>query len=52
MYFAFTTLSTVGFGDMHPRSNSERLIMALIMLFGVALFGFVMGELGDLLSRL
>lgn len=49
MYFAFTTLSTVGFGDYHPRSNMERLIMAFLMLFGVAVFGYVMGEFGDLL---
>jgi hypothetical protein len=43
-YFAFTSLSTVGFGDFHPRSNYERLFCALILLFGVALFSMIMGD--------
>jgi len=38
MYFSFTSLSTVGFGDYHPRSNSERLIGAAMLVFGVAIF--------------
>jgi len=43
MYFAFTSLSTVGFGDFHPRSNQERLVTAMILLFGVATFSYCMG---------
>ena len=43
MYFAFTTLSTVGFGDYHPRSNAERLVCAFILLIGVAIFSYIMG---------
>jgi hypothetical protein len=43
IYFAFTTLSTVGFGDYHPRSNAERLICAFILLIGVAIFSYIMG---------
>ena len=34
-YFSFTTLSTVGFGDMHPRGNSERVAGVVILLIGV-----------------
>ena len=48
-YFAFTSLSTVGFGDFHPRSNNERLICALILLFGVAIFSMIMGDFIDIL---
>ena len=44
MYFIFTTLSTVGFGDFNPRSNVERLILAFGMLLGVAIFSLIMGE--------
>jgi hypothetical protein len=43
MYYAFTSLSTVGFGDYHPRSDMERLFCALILLFGVAIFSYIMG---------
>lgn len=49
-YFAFTSLSTVGFGDLHPRSDYERLFTAFILLFGVAIFSFVMGNFIDILN--
>ena len=43
-YFAFTSLSTVGFGDYNPRSNIERIVCAFILLFGVAIFSYIMGN--------
>ena len=43
-YFAFTSLSTVGFGDYHPRGNIERMIGAFILLGGVAIFSLIMGN--------
>ena len=52
MYYAFTTLSTVGFGDYHPRSNSERIFCALILLVGVAIFSYIMGNFIDILHSI
>lgn len=49
-YFAFTSLSTVGFGDFHPRSNVERIFCAFILLFGVAIFSYIMGNFIDILA--
>jgi hypothetical protein len=49
-YFAFTSLSTVGFGDYHPRSNSERLLCGFILLFGVAIFSYCMGNFIGILA--
>mmetsp|Transcript_34331 Transcript_34331/g.52616 ORF Transcript_34331/g.52616 Transcript_34331/m.52616 type:complete len:152 (-) Transcript_34331:1105-1560(-) len=43
-YFAFTTLSTVGLGDLHPRSDYERMYTAFLLLFGVLLFSYVLGK--------
>lgn len=51
MYFAFTSLSTVGFGDYHPRGNTERLVGACILLFGVAIFSYIMGNFIDILNQ-
>jgi hypothetical protein len=48
-YFAFTTLSTVGYGDYHPRSDRERVLGGFIMLFGVAVFSFIMGNFTEIL---
>jgi hypothetical protein len=42
-YYAFTTLTTVGFGDFNPKSNMERLFIAAFMLFGVACFSYILG---------
>ena len=44
MYFAYTTLSTVGFGDFHPKSDWERLFGIVILLLGVAIFGLILGN--------
>jgi hypothetical protein len=40
----FTSLSTVGFGDYNPRSDNERLVCLAILLFGVSIFSYVMGN--------
>ena len=50
-YFAFTSLSTVGFGDYNPRSDIERFITAFILLFGVAIFSYIMGKFIEILDQ-
>ena len=50
MYFAFTTLSTVGFGDYAPRSNVERAVGAFVLIAGVAMFSFLMGNFLEILT--
>jgi len=43
-YFALTTLSTVGYGDLTPQSNVERIFGIVIMILGIALFSYIMGK--------
>lgn len=50
-YYMFTSLSTVGFGDYHPRSNFERVYCAMILLFGVAIFSYIMGNFIEILDQ-
>lgn len=45
IYFAFTSLSTVGFGDYYPVNDQERVVGSFVMLFGVAAFSYCAGEL-------
>lgn len=52
MYYAFTSMSTVGFGDYHPRSDYERVFCALILLFGVTMFSYIMGTFSQILSTI
>jgi len=42
-YFALTTLSTVGYGDLFPVSSVEMVFSVIVMLLGVAFFSFIMG---------
>ena len=49
MYYFFTTLSTIGFGDYYPVSDLERLANIPIFLFGVMVFSFIMGNFSDIL---
>lgn len=44
LYFMFTTLSSVGFGDFHPKNSYERAFTAFILLTGVTIFSYLMGS--------
>ena len=39
LWWALTTVTTVGYGDMYPVTTEGRIIAALLMLIGIALFG-------------
>ena len=49
VYFAFTTLATVGYGDYHAVNDFERVVCSIILLFGVAVFSFIMGNFIEIL---
>ena len=51
MYFSFTTLTTVGYGDFHPVSNTEILVWSFVLLFGVTVFSFSMGNFIEMLMN-
>jgi hypothetical protein len=42
IYFVFSTLSTIGYGDRVPESDWERFLDCMIMLVGVAVFSYIM----------
>ena len=48
LYFALTMLSTVGYGDMFPMSNLERVVGVICMLIGVFVFSMVMGQFTEI----
>ena len=51
VYFSMTSLSTVGFGDLNPRSDGERLVCSMALLFGVAIFSYFMGHIIEILEQ-
>lgn len=50
-YFAFTTLTTTGFGDISPQSAAERLFGSMMLLGGVAMFSYIMGIFQGILAE-
>ena len=48
-YFAFTSLSTVGFGYYHPRNNFERVCCVILLLIGNGLFGYIIGNFNEMI---
>jgi len=51
IYYAITTLTTIGYGDFHPVSQIERSIAAFILLWGVTIFSFIMGQFIEILMN-
>ncbi|KAA6417271.1 MAG: cyclic nucleotide-binding [Trebouxia sp. A1-2] len=49
-YWSLTTVSTIGFGDILPRSNAERAVMLFAQLMGVLFFGILLGSITSLLQ--
>ena len=47
VWWAFATVSTVGYGDEYPVTNGGRLIAMLLMAVGIALFSVVTGSLAE-----
>lgn len=41
-YYCFTSLSTVGFGDFVPHSNTERIFISITLFNGVLLFSYIL----------
>lgn len=50
-YFALTTLSTVGYGDLFPISYQEKIAGIFIMLLGIVFFSHIMGSFIEIISN-
>jgi len=46
-WWAFTTVSTVGYGDKYPVSEGGRLVGLTLMIVGIALFSVITGTLAQ-----
>ena len=51
VYFTFTTLTTVGYGDVTPTNNDERLYALLCQLIGAFVFGYILSTVAELVSN-
>ena len=40
LYWAFATMTTVGYGDVSAVNDTERIVSIFLMVIGVTLFGY------------
>lgn len=52
IYWAITTVATIGYGDIKSISNLERYMSMVIMLSGSIVFGVVVGGMSDSLDQM
>ncbi|MCK5884492.1 MAG: cyclic nucleotide-binding domain-containing protein [Bacteriovoracaceae bacterium] len=51
LYWAITTLTTIGYGDIVPTNNIGRIYTMITMIIGVGVYGFVIGNVFNLISQ-
>jgi len=51
LYWTFTTITTVGYGDISGTNNIERIFCSVVMVVGVLAFSFVNGSLSSILTN-
>lgn len=51
IYWTFTTLTTVGYGDIAAKTIGQMLYTCLVQVTGVGVFGFIVSNVASLLAR-
>mmetsp|Transcript_13572 Transcript_13572/g.21185 ORF Transcript_13572/g.21185 Transcript_13572/m.21185 type:complete len:216 (+) Transcript_13572:785-1432(+) len=50
-YYSMTTLTTVGYGDFYPISNTEIFMAVCFMLCGVVFFSYIMSSVIEIINN-
>ncbi|NOH99110.1 potassium channel family protein [Vibrio sp. 99-70-13A1] len=50
LWWAFVTISTVGYGDHYPVTSSGKLIASIVIICGVGVFGMISGLITSLIT--
>jgi CRP-like cAMP-binding protein len=50
-YFAFTTMTTVGYGDLHVQNvASEQILNSILVVLGASVFGYMIANISSVLN--
>lgn len=51
-YWALTTLTTVGYGDITPTDNHGKIFTCFIMIIGVGMYGVIIGSITRMIANI
>lgn len=52
LYWTITTLTTIGYGDITPKTNIQRMYTMIVMIIGAGLYGYIIGNIANLLTNI
>jgi len=52
LYWTVQTFATVGYGDQPPATDAQTLYAIVVMILGVAMYGYVIGNIASILANI
>lgn len=50
IYWAFTTMSTMGYGDIRPTTDNEKIFVIIAMIIACGTFAYIVGSIGTIVE--